>query len=370
MSIKVIISGGGTGGHVFPAIAIAEALRVMRPAIDILFVGAKGKLEMEKVPQAGFRIVGLAISGFQRRLTVRNLLFPFRLLGSLWRSRGIVRRFKPDVVVGVGGYASGPLVEMATRMGVPALIQEQNSLPGVTNRILASKADRICVAYEGMDRFFPKGKLLLTGNPIRKGVQMDGGNPDDAKRHFGLDPTKAMVLVVGGSLGARSINEGMRDQIDLIRSRTGVQWLWQYGKLYENEFGTCATALLPQVSAVAFVDAMNMAYAAADVVITRAGALTISELALCGKAAVLVPSPNVAEDHQTKNARALADAGAARLVKDDEAGEAISEALRVLDSIELTEKLRKGISTFAKPDAARDIATEILKLAENKRNES
>lgn len=370
MPLKVIISGGGTGGHVFPAIAIAEALRVMRPAIDILFVGAKGKLEMEKVPAAGFRIEGLWISGFQRKLTVRNLLFPVRLVSSLWRSRRILRRFRPDVAVGVGGYASGPLLEMATRLGIPALIQEQNSLPGVTNRLLAGKVDRICVAYDHMDRFFPSQKMLLTGNPVRQDISKSGVDASEAKRHFGLQAELPVVLVVGGSLGARSLNEGMLSQKALLEAHGEVQWLWQYGKLYEAEFGECEAALLPNVAAMPFVDAMNKAYAAADVVVTRAGALTISELALCGKAAVLVPSPNVAEDHQTKNAMALSEAGAAVMVADSRAGDAVDVALAILADNPRKSALEVAIRQFAKPDAARDIAVEVLKLAEKNRHEA
>ena len=370
MSLKVIISGGGTGGHVFPAIAIAEALRAMRPAIDILFVGALGRMEMEKVPAAGYPIEGLWISGFQRKLTLRNLLFPVKLVVSLWRSRRILRRFRPDVAVGVGGYASGPLLEVATRMGIPVLIQEQNSLPGVTNRLLAGRADRICVAYDHMDRFFPASKVILTGNPVRQDVRTGLGNVREARAHFGLDPDKSVVLVVGGSLGARSLNEGMRASKEALEARQDVQWIWQYGKLYGTEFGTCETAKLPNVAAMPFVDAMNLAYAAADVIVTRAGALTISELAVCGKAAVLVPSPNVAEDHQTKNANALTEAGAALMAKDSESEKAVDLAFEIIARPELRSRLENAIKKFAKPDAALEIAAEVLKLAEKSSHES
>lgn len=367
MPTKIIISGGGTGGHVFPAIAIAQALKTLRPDIDILFVGAKGKLEMEKVPAAGFPIEGLWISGFQRKLTARNLLFPFRLLSSLWRSRGILRRFRPDAVVGVGGYASGPVLEMATRAGIPTLIQEQNSLPGITNRLLARKVDRICVAYGNMQRFFPAEKVIRTGNPVRSDLIDLQGKRKEAMAHYGLDPEKPVILLVGGSLGARSLNEGVRENYETLRKAERVQLIWQFGKLYAEEFSDCAASQLPNVRALPFLDAMDLAYAAADVVIARAGALTISELELCGKPAILVPSPNVAEDHQTRNAEALVTEGSALMVTDAEAQKAISLALELLEDRELKQQLEAGIRKRGRPDAARHIAAEVLKLAQKKK---
>ncbi len=365
--MKVIISGGGTGGHVFPAIAIADELKKTNTEIEILFVGAKGKIEMEKVPKAGYPIKGLWISGFQRKLTFRNLMFPIKLLHSIWKAFWIVRNFKPDVAVGVGGFASGPTLEMANRLGIPSLLQEQNSYAGITNKLLSKKANTICVAYDKMERYFPGDKLKITGNPVRKDIIKLTVNRDEGIKHFDLDPNKKTIVIVGGSLGARSINQGMRASFELLKSNPEVQVLWQSGKLYIEEYSTCETAKLPNIKISAFIDRMDLAYAMADVVIGRAGASTISELCIVGKATVLVPSPNVAEDHQTKNALALVEKDAAVMVKDDDVKEKmIATALEILNDSAKQQKLEQNILKLAKPKAAQDIAAEVLKLIKNK----
>lgn len=367
MSKKIIISGGGTGGHVFPAIAIADAIKAKEPATDILFVGAKGKIEMEKVPKAGYPIKGLWISGFHRQLTLRNLLFPFKLTASLLKAWRIIRGFRPAAVVGVGGFASGPVLEIAGRMGVPTLIQEQNSYAGATNRILSRKADRICVAYEHMERYFPSEKLVLTGNPVRKDLLREQPGRETGATHFGFDPAKPILFVFGGSLGAQSINEAIAANAALLADNPKIQVLWQMGSLYVERFGNCATAKLKQVKAQAFIDRMDLAYAMADLVICRAGALTISELAQLGKAALLIPSPNVAEDHQTKNAMALVTQKAGVLLPNREASEKIiSSALALLAQPGKLRELEENIKQMARPNAAGQIAAEVLKLAAGK----
>ena len=360
--MKIIISGGGTGGHVIPAIAIADAIKKMRPDAEILFVGAKGKLEMEKVPKAGYPIEGLWISGFQRSLTVRNLLFPVKLLHSWWRARQIVRRFRPDVVIGVGGYASGPTLDAASAFSIPTVLQEQNSYPGVTNKILAKKAAKICVAYEGMDKFFPKEKIVLAGNPVRSEVFQNLENKrQEGCSHFGLDEKKQTIFVFGGSLGARTLNEAMAAGTQLLKENPQVQLLWQCGRLYHENFKNSETANLPQVKIQPFIDRMDLAYAIADVVIGRAGALSVSEMCLAGKPAILVPSPNVAEDHQTKNALALVEKDAALMVKDAAAkDELLWAAMEVLKNKELQAQLSRNIRQLARPDAAEVIAKVVL----------
>jgi len=360
---KIIISGGGTGGHVFPAIAIADAIKKIRPDAEILFVGAKGKIEMEKVPKAGYPIEGLWISGFHRKLTLRNLLFPLKLLTSLWNARRIVARFKPDAAVGVGGYASGPLLRAATSRGIPALLQEQNSFAGVTNRLLAAKAKKICVAYDKMERYFPAEKIVLTGNPVRRDLANLQVTAAEGLKYFDLDAGKKTIFVFGGSLGARSINEAMAANAELLGRQSDIQVLWQVGSLYYETYKDCATARLPNVRLRPFIDRMDMAYAMADLVICRAGALTISELCLVGKAALLIPSPNVAEDHQTKNAKALVEKEAALLLPDRDAKELIvAQAIQLLINEPQLEKLRQNIRQLARPDAADRIAEEVLKL--------
>jgi UDP-N-acetylglucosamine--N-acetylmuramyl-(pentapeptide) pyrophosphoryl-undecaprenol N-acetylglucosamine transferase len=361
--MKVIISGGGTGGHIYPAIAIADALKKREPLIDILFVGAKKRMEMEKVPAAGYPIKGLWISGLQRKLTFSNLSFPLKLIHSMIRCETIIKSFHPDVVVGVGGYASGPLVKVASRMKIPSVLQEQNSYPGITNKLLAKKANTICVAYPGMEKYFPKEKIILTGNPMRSQLGKEISRTEAASL-FGLDPNKKTILAFGGSLGARTINETIQQSHDLLAGRNDIQVLWQIGKLYAEKYLDTPVARLSNVKAFVFIDRMDMAYAIADVVIARAGAITISELCLIGKAAILIPSPYVAEDHQTHNARALTHLGAAVLIPDAEAPEkAFGEALRLLDHPDDIRHLETNIRQLGKPNAADDIADIIIRLA-------
>ena len=366
--MRILISGGGTGGHIFPAIAIADTINKQAPDTEFLFIGAQDKLEMEKVPQAGYPIEGLWISGFHRQLTIRNLSFPFKLISSLWKARRLVRRFKPDAVVGVGGYASGPTLRVASSMGIPCLIQEQNSYAGVTNRLLAQRVQRICVAYEQMERYFPADKLLLTGNPVRAAIRKSQVSRAEGIRHFELDPEKKTVLMFGGSLGARSMNRAMAEQEELLKANPKVQLIWQVGKLYWEQYRESPIAQLPQVKVVPFIDRMDLAYAAADVVVGRAGALTISELCLVGKPVVLVPSPNVAEDHQTKNAQALAERNAAVLLPDRVAQEGILQVpLDILGDEKRAKELGQQILELAKPNAAETIAAAVLELANQKR---
>ena len=361
--IKVIISSGGTGGHIFPAVAIAQALLRLNPQNELLFVGANGRMEMEKVPAAGFKIVGLDIAGFQRRLTLSNLLLPFKVIGSLFKARSIVKSFRPDAAVGVGGYASGPLLFAASGMKIPSLIQEQNSFAGITNRILANRVSEICVAYEGMERYFPKSKIKLTGNPVRNDLQETAAKREEALRFFGLRSDRPVLLVIGGSLGARTVNEAMSTGIDKLE-QAGVQVVWQTGRQGISK----ATEVVKDKSesgimAFDFIQRMDLAYAAADVVVSRAGASSVSELAIAGKASILVPSPNVAEDHQTKNAIALTGKNAALLVKDVEAASVlIDKAIGLLHDPAGRSKLEQNIKLMALPGAADVIADEIYKL--------
>jgi UDP-N-acetylglucosamine--N-acetylmuramyl-(pentapeptide) pyrophosphoryl-undecaprenol N-acetylglucosamine transferase len=362
--MRVIISAGGTGGHVYPAIAVADRLRELDPEVEILFVGASGKMEMEKVPQAGYRIVGLNIRGLQRKLTVANLSFPFRLIGSLMKARRLIGEFKPDVVAGFGGYASGPTLYVASRKGIPTVIQEQNSYPGITNKLLAGRARKICVAYPGMEKFFPKDSLQLTGNPVRKDLHHLEDKRAEACRHFGLEPDKKTLLLFGGSLGARTLNNAMSAAEKMLSERDDIQVLWQMGKLYAEQFGASSTAKLPHVRAMAFIDRMDLAYSVADVVICRAGASTISELCLAGMVAILVPSPNVAEDHQTQNALTLVNAGAATMVTEaDAVTGAVSSALELMMDRNKCASFRHQIRALATPNAAEEIAGEILNAA-------
>jgi UDP-N-acetylglucosamine--N-acetylmuramyl-(pentapeptide) pyrophosphoryl-undecaprenol N-acetylglucosamine transferase len=357
--MRVIISAGGTGGHIFPAIAVADELKRLIPNIDILFIGAEGKMEMERVPKAGYKIEGLWISGFQRKLTLQNLMFPFKVISSLWKARGIVKRFRPDVVVGFGGFASGPTLRVAASMGIPTVLQEQNSYAGVTNKLLAEKAKKICVAYEGMDKFFDNDKIMLTGNPVRADIKV--GTRVEGYQYFGLDSNKKTIVVLGGSLGARTLNQAMDVNCDLLKSQTDVQVLWQCGKLYIDDFDKKEVALLPNVKIRAFIDRMDLAYSVADVIIARSGALTISELCLVGVPSILVPSPNVAEDHQTKNAMALVNKGAALLVRDVEAKEKmVTVAINLLSDEKACKDLRENILILGKPNAAHDIANCVI----------
>lgn len=361
---RIIISGGGTGGHVFPAIAIADAVKAKVPGAQILFVGALGKIEMEKVPKAGYSIEGLWISGFQRSLSPRNLLFPVKLMYSLLKARAIVSKFKPQVAVGVGGYASGPLLDIASRKGIPALIQEQNSYAGVTNKLLSKRVQKVCVAYEGMERFFPAAKIVLTGNPVRRSVA-EATDAGTARVHFNLLADKPTLLIFGGSLGALSINEAMAQNTAFWQNHPELQVLWQCGGSHHEKYQNCATAQLPNVKLLAFIDRMDLAYAAADAVCSRAGALTISELCLVGKPAILVPSPFVAEDHQTKNAQALVDKNAAIMVRNsDTVQELLPQALELLQNETKRNTLARNILALAKPNAAEEIAEQVLRLVE------
>jgi UDP-N-acetylglucosamine--N-acetylmuramyl-(pentapeptide) pyrophosphoryl-undecaprenol N-acetylglucosamine transferase len=360
-SVKIIIAGGGTGGHVFPAIAIANALRSKLYNAKILFVGARGRLEMTKVPAAGYHIIGLNIAGLQRRLTWKNFLVPFKLIDSMIRSKNIVKRFKPDIVIGVGGYASGPVVRAAAMQGIPTLIQEQNSYPGITNKLLAKRADKICVAYEGMERYFPKNKIFLTGNPVRSDILNANNKRDAALNFYGLSPEKKIVLVVGGSLGAFTINEAMRNSLGLLLSNQ-IQLIWQTGRFY-FEKAKLATEGFSEagIRVFDFIDRMDLAYAAADLVVSRAGAIAVSEICALQKPAILVPSPNVAEDHQTKNALALVNLHAAILLKDKDAFNMLGETIvGLIDDEVKIHKLKERIAGMSYRDAANNIAGVIL----------
>lgn len=361
---RVIISGGGTGGHIFPAIAIADEIKRRNPDADILFVGAKGKMEMEKVPAAGYKIEGLTIAGLQRKFTLSNFLLPFKLASSMFKARSIVKNFKPQAVIGVGGYASGPTLKAATMLGVPALIQEQNSFPGKTNKLLANSVRSICTTYEGLDRFFPKDKIVLTGNPVRSEMVKIEGKREEAFSYYGLDPHKKTLLIIGGSLGARTLNESVLSNYDELKD-SGIQVLWQCGKLY---FETVSERLkgkdVPQIKLTMFIDRMDLAYAMADVIVSRAGAISVSELCLIGKPVILVPSPNVAEDHQTHNAMALVNKGAALLIKDNVAvQELIPAAIDLIEQEEKCRTLSYEIKKLAKPSATEDIVNEIERIA-------
>ena len=363
MANKVIISGGGTGGHIFPAIAIANALRRIQPDIEILFVGANGKMEMEKVPAAGYTIVGLDIQGINRSSILKNLALPYKMIDSLLKARRIIKDFKADVAVGVGGYASGPLLMMANMIGLPTLIQEQNSFAGKTNKSLGKKAKKICVAYEGMQQFFPVEKILLTGNPIRRASVDIEGKKGEALVSFGLEAGKKTILVTGGSLGAGTLNDCVKNAMDKLHA-ADVQVIWQCGGYYVEKLTAELGDKLPSnIKMTAFLQRMDYAYAAADLIIARAGAGTISELCVVGKPVILVPSPNVAEDHQTKNAMALVQKNAAKMVKDTEAREKLmDETLALLANEEECQLLSKNISELALLNADEVIAKEVLKL--------
>ncbi len=366
MAHRVIISGGGTGGHVFPAIAIANALRRMEPDIEILFVGANGRMEMERVPAAGYEIVGLDIQGIDRHSLLKNLTLPFKMINSLIKARKIIKEFDAEAAVGVGGYASGPLLMMANRMGVPTLIQEQNSYAGVTNKSLSEKAKKICVAYEGMDKFFPAEKLLLTGNPIRRESVAIDGKREFALQIFGLQERKKTILIIGGSLGARQINGYVLDVMHELGSKEDVQFIWQTGKAYYEDMERMLhmDRLIPgNVKVFPFLERMDLAYAAADLIISRAGAGTISELCVVGKPVILVPSPNVAEDHQTKNATALVAKNAAVMISEVDAKDTlIYMAMDLLADEAKCASLGEEIKKLAILDADEVIAKEVLKL--------
>lgn len=363
---RLIISGGGTGGHIFPAIAIANAFRERHPDAQVLFVGAQGKMEMTRVPDAGYKIIGLWISGLQRKLTLQNLLFPVKLAVSYLRAAVIIKRYKPHVVIGTGGYASGPIMMAATRFKIPAVIQEQNSFAGLANKQVADRVSKVCVAYDGMEKYFPQSKIVLTGNPVRKDIISVASKTNRARTHFGFENNRKTLLIIGGSLGARTINESIITGIEKLVD-AGVQVIWQTGKgyyeTYRAQLGKLDTRRLRVQD---FVKEMDLAYAAADVVISRAGAIAVSELCIAGKPTILVPSPNVAEDHQTKNAMALVEKQAAVLVLDKEAKtKLVDAALQLLFDEAKAKKLSENILALARPNATEDIVDEIEKLIKN-----
>lgn len=361
---KIIISGGGTGGHIFPAISVANALRRIDPEMEILFVGAEGRMEMEKVPAAGYKIKGLPIAGIQRKLTLKNFSVLLKLFKSLKMAKKIINDFKPDVVVGVGGYVSGPVLRQAGRMGIPTLIQEQNSYAGLTNKLLAKKASAICVAYDGMEKYFPEGKIIRTGNPVLQNFDNIKDLRNEALESFGLKNNKPVILVLGGSLGAGTINKSLSRNIQKIID-SGHQWLWQTGKNYfENVSALVSLSFCEDISVHGFINRMDYAYAAADIIVSRAGAGTISELCLVGKPVILIPSPNVAEDHQTRNARALSDRGAALLISDNQAiTNLVDEAVKLVSDEERKAILSGNILKMADRDSDIRIAKEVLNLA-------
>lgn len=359
--LKFIISGGGTGGHIFPAIAIANELRKIHPDAEFLFVGAKGRMEMEKVPAAGYKIVGLWISGLQRKLTISNLSFPFKVITSILKARKIINDFKPDAVVGTGGYASGPTLRAAAAKGIPTLIQEQNSYPGITNKLLSKRVNKICVAYDGLDRFFPKEKIIFTGNPVRQDIKSIEEKRQEAISFFGLNELQKTILIIGGSLGARTINEAIGSGLKEL-SENNIQIIWQTGKGY-IETAKQQAKDLSNIKVFDFISRMDLAYAAADCIISRAGASSVSEIQIVGKPCILIPSPNVAEDHQTKNAMALVKTNAAIMVKDvDAKNDLIKKVIELISNNQLQEELKNNISKMAMPDAASQIAKEILNL--------
>ena len=362
--LRVIISGGGTGGHIFPAVSIANAVKAMRPDAKILFVGALGRMEMQRVPAAGYEIKGLPICGFDRKNLLKNVKVLYKIWKSQRMAKKIIKDFRPQVAVGVGGYASGPTLNKAAAMGIPCLIQEQNSYAGVTNKLLAKKAEKICVAYEGMEQFFPAEKIILTGNPVRQALLETTITREDAIRSFGLDPEKKTILLVGGSLGARTINESMLRHLDLIKE-SGLQFIWQTGKYYSAEIAERLKGQeLPNLKVTDFITDMGSAYRAADLVISRAGASSISEFCLIGKPVILVPSPNVAEDHQTKNALALSTRDAAIYIKDAEAPDILLQtAIDTVNDDAKLKSLSENVLKLALPDSANIIAKEVINLA-------
>ena len=360
---KIILSGGGTGGHIYPAIAIANELKSRFPDAEFLFVGAKDRMEMEKVPQAGYKIKGLWITGIERKLTLKNLMFPFKLINSLWNARKIVKQFKPDVAIGTGGFASGPLLQMAVSKGIPSLIQEQNSYPGITNKLLAKKVQKICVAYDGLERFFPKNKILKTGNPVRQDLLDIASKREEAIKHFGLVEGKKTLLVLGGSLGAKAINELLKRELDFLQTQQ-VQIIWQTGKLYYNDYKINGD--IKHVQVHEYINNMDLAYAAADIIISRAGAGSVSELCIVGKPVVFVPSPYVAEDHQTKNAKAIVDENAALMIaQEDLIVDFKNKFSQLIASAEKQKQLSDNIKKIALVNATKEIADEVEKLLKN-----
>jgi len=365
---RIIISGGGTGGHIFPAVAIANALKKLNPATEILFVGANGRMEMEKVPAAGYKIIGLDIQGIQRKSLWKNLLFPIKLLASLNQAARVIKNFKPDAAVGVGGYASGPLLYAASGKGIPTLIQEQNSYAGITNKWLSKKAKKICVAFDGMDKFFPADRIVKTGNPVRKQSVDTAGKREEALKEFKLSPNKKVILVTGGSLGARTLNQSLMAGLDKLIA-ADIQVIWQTGKVYyAGIMEKLGENYHPNIRILEFLNRMDLAYAAADIIISRAGAGTIAELCIVGKPVILVPSPNVAEDHQTKNALALVQTNAAVFVTDNEAGlTLVPKALALLQDKAQQEVLGNNIKKLALPNADEVIAQHVIDIIKESR---
>ncbi len=359
---KIILSGGGTGGHIYPAIAIANSLKDRFPNAEFLFVGAKDRMEMEKVPQAGYDIKGLWISGLQRQLTLKNLLFPFKLISSLWKARQIVKTFKPDIAIGTGGFASGPLLFVAASKKVPCLIQEQNSFPGITNKLLAKRVQKICVAYDNLERFFPKEKIIKTGNPVREDLLNIDSKIVEAKDFFNLKHGKHTLLVLGGSLGARNINDLIEKELDFLDTKN-IQVIWQCGKLYYNQYKIYNNT--KDVQVYPFLNNMDFAYAAADIIISRAGASSVSELCIVGKPVIFIPSPNVAEDHQTKNAMAIVEKQAALLIQEEDLEVDFENTFnQLIQSSEKQKELGKNIKKLALVNATNDITNEVVKLLE------
>ena len=366
--LRIIISGGGTGGHIFPAISIANAIKAKRPDAKILFVGALGKMEMQRVPAAGYEIKGLPICGFDRKHLLKNVVVLFKIWKSERMAKRIIKNFRPMAAVGVGGFASGPTLNMCAAKGIPCLIQEQNSYAGVTNKLLAKKATKICVAYDNMERFFPKDKIVMTGNPVRQNVLNVKLTPQEARKAFGLDPDKKTILLVGGSLGARTVNESVRQHFDTVKANPDIQFIWQTGKYYNEEMKQALDAYgpLPNLKQMDFIADMGAAYKASDLVISRAGASSISEFCLIGKPVILVPSPNVAEDHQTKNAMALVNKNAAVYVKDSEAPDVLlKQAISIVRDDKQLASLAQNIAKLGLKDSADIIADEVIKLAQH-----
>src|SRR5690554_2881566 len=360
MKPRFIISGGGTGGHIYPAIAIANELKLRFPACEILFVGAKDKMEMQKVPAAGYKIEGLWISGIQRKLTLDNLKFPFKLMSSLAKSRKIIKDFKPDVVIGTGGFASGAVVKVAQQMNIPTVIQEQNSYPGITNKMLASKANAICVAYDGLDAYFKSNKIIKTGNPVRQDLLTIDEKRNESQEFYGLQPDKKTIVILGGSLGARRINQLIESELPFFKEQN-VQVIWQCGKFYIDEYKKYHNNA--DVLVYDFIERMDLLFAAADVIVSRAGASSVSELAIVGKPVIFIPSPNVAEDHQTKNAKSITDKNAAILIKESELDIRFEDVFsEIANNEELQKELSENIKELAKPNATKDIVDEIVKL--------
>ena len=358
-SVNIILSGGGTGGHIYPAVSIANELKVEFPEANFLFVGAKDRMEMEKVPQAGYQIKGLWISGIQRSISLKNLVFPFKLISSLWNAYRIIKKFKPNVVIGTGGFASGPTLFVANKKGIKTVIQEQNSYPGITNKLLSKKADKICVAYDGLERFFPTDKIIKTGNPVRQDLLNIDGKLEESRSYFNLSCDKKTLVIIGGSLGARTVNNLIEKHIHWFVDNN-VQVLWQTGKLYYEEFKKYDE--LEGVQTHAFLNRMDLTYAAADILISRAGASSISELCIVGKPVIFIPSPNVAEDHQTKNALAVVSNNAALLLKESELEIFQTMFKELLNDESLRNKLSKNIKNLALPNATKEIVEEIKKL--------